>query len=123
MKSEQMLSRAAPGTENKLSLEDLEHILFSVCDGCELLPWRLHGDPCGGKGGLAEERALEPSPVALAQNMSPTVLGTEKEPSPVALEQMPSCWRPRCRGWNRSRCLQRWSQYRCPGATALSYRQ
>ena len=57
---------------------------FSACDGFELFPWWLHGDPCSRTGRRAEERPLEPLPMALVQMPLPSAPGTEQELSPNA---------------------------------------
>ena len=89
--------------EDEPSPAALEQVPLPACDGIELSPWRSHGNPFGGTGRPEEKRSREPSPVASAQMPSPTVLGTEQEPLPDASEQMPSSYRLRRRGQNRSR--------------------
>ena len=63
---DEMPSQAVPGIKHEASHTALEQILLPTCDGFELSPWRLYGNPYGSTECLIEKCPLEPSPVVSA---------------------------------------------------------
>ena len=84
MASEQNPFLTAPGTKHEPLPAALEQMQFSACDGFELFPWWLHGDPYPRTGHRVEEHTLVLSPVASVQMPSTTAPGTEQNLLPDA---------------------------------------